>query len=141
MKKSHKSKFRNKCNKNCMVRLIYYAGATQVPFFFILGVRKWWKKYTLTDSFLCHCTSTEGTYHRRFGKCARFLIFRLQASYNMYQTKRFKRSYLLKYTLLNLKNLVKNWTTKKIYKISVVKITAIMLDWCNIWPLIMIFMD
>ena len=28
----------------------------------------------LTYSFFCYCTSTEGTYHRQFGKCARFPI-------------------------------------------------------------------
>ena len=31
----------------------------------------------LTYSFFCHCTSTEGTFHRQFGKYARFSIFRL----------------------------------------------------------------
>ena len=26
----------------------------------------------MTDSFFCHCTSTEGTYHRQIVKCARY---------------------------------------------------------------------
>ena len=26
-------------------------------------------------SFFCYCTSTEGTYHRQFRKCARFSMF------------------------------------------------------------------
>ena len=41
------------------------------------------KKYMLTDSFFCYCTSTEGTYITamgQFGKCARFPIFRLKAN-------------------------------------------------------------
>ena len=30
----------------------------------------------LTDLFFCHCTSTDGTYHCQFGKCARFHILK-----------------------------------------------------------------
>ena len=33
----------------------------------------------LTYSFFCYCTSTEGTFHRQFGKCARFSMFCLWA--------------------------------------------------------------
>ena len=32
-------------------------------------------KYMLSNSFSCYCTSTEGTFHCLFGKCARFPIF------------------------------------------------------------------
>ena len=39
------------------------------------------KKYMLTDLFFCHCTSTEGTFHCQFGKCARFPIFRFKKIY------------------------------------------------------------
>ena len=45
------------------------------------------KKQTYVDAFVflhlffCYCTSTEGTYHHRFGKCTLFPIFRLGAKY------------------------------------------------------------
>ena len=32
-------------------------------------------------------------------------------------------------------------TTERTYKVCVVETPAKMLDWCNIWPLISIFMD
>ena len=58
---------------------------------YFLGVIKCRKKYMLTDSFFCHSTSTEGTYHHQFGKCVRFPIFRLQAKIlSSFQTKRFQ---------------------------------------------------
>ena len=52
------------------------------------------KKYVFTDSFFCHCTSTEGTYHRQFEKCVRFPIFRFQTKLlSSFQTKCFKCSH------------------------------------------------
>ena len=36
------------------------------------------KKYMLTNWFFCHCTSTEVTNHRQFGKRVRYPIFRLR---------------------------------------------------------------
>ena len=35
----------------------------------------------LTDSFFCHCTSTEGTYHRQFINCARFQFSAYRRNY------------------------------------------------------------
>ena len=61
------------------------------------------KKVYIDGFVFCHRISTEGTYHRRFGKCARFPIFRLKAeALSSFRTKRFKCSYLKTYTLLNL---------------------------------------
>ena len=59
----------------------------------------------------------------------------------IFSNKTFKVLIFVKiYTLLNL-TLVKIWTTEKTYKICLVKTTARMLDWWNIWPFIMIFMS
>ena len=65
------------------------------------------KKNMVTHWFFCHRTSTEGTYHRRFGKCARFLIVRLQRKLlSSFQTKRFKcfktRQYIFTMSLVSL---------------------------------------
>ena len=43
---------------------------------YILRVKKWRRRYMLTYSFFCYCTSTKGTYHRQFWKCVRFSMFR-----------------------------------------------------------------
>ena len=60
------------------------------------------KKIYVDIFVFCYCTFTEGTYHHQFGKCARFLIFRLRAkTLSSFQIKRFKSSYLKIYTLLN----------------------------------------
>ena len=62
----------------------------------ILGVKKWWKIYTLTYSFFCYCTSTEGTYHRQFGKCARFSMFRSWAKILLFLSNKTFQMLILK---------------------------------------------
>ena len=76
------------------------------------------KNYMLTYSFFCYCTSTEGTYNRQFGKCARFSMFRSWAkillflSNKMFQGLIFQnihitKSYIIKF-LVNIWNHRKN---------------------------------
>ena len=76
------------------------------------------KIYMLTYSFFCYCTSTEGTYHRQIGKCARFSMFRSWAkillflSNKMFQVLIFEnihitKCYIIKF-LVNIWNHGKN---------------------------------
>ena len=85
---------------------------------YILGVKKWRKKYMLTYSFFCYWTSTEGTYHRQFWKCARSPMFRSWAkillflSNEIFQVLIFEnmhitKSYIIKF-LVNIWNHGKN---------------------------------
>ena len=61
----------------------------------------------LSYSFFCYCTSTEVTYHRQFGKCARFSMFRSWAKIFILSSKTFQvlifenihitKSYIIKF--------------------------------------------
>ena len=65
-----------------------------------------WKmtpKNMLTYSFFCYCKSTEGTYHRQFGKYARSSMFRSWAKILLFSSsKTFQCSYLKIYIYLTL---------------------------------------
>ena len=94
------------------------------------------------DGFVfCHCTSTEGTYHRQFGKCTLFPIFRLWTKILSFQKLILKNTYywILIYYLIFGKYLEPRKELS--FTICVGKTPAKMLDWCKIWPFIMIFMD
>ena len=45
------------------------------------------KKICRRIRFFCYCTSTEGTYDRQFGKCARFPIFSLWVKISYFYSK------------------------------------------------------
>ena len=58
-----------------------------------------------------------------------------------FRSKRFKSPYSKKYTFTEYILVNIFGTTERTYKICVVKTTTKMLDWCNIWPFIVISMD
>lgn len=56
------------------------------------------KIIVFTNSFFCCCISTEGTYHRQFGKCTCFQIFCIQAKLITYIQKKRLKAHVLKNT-------------------------------------------
>ena len=85
------------------------------------------KKNMLTYLFFCYCTSTEGTYQRQFGKCARFSMFRSWAkilfiilsnkSFQMliFENIHITKSYIIKF-------LIKFWNHGKNLQDSLLKL-------------------
>ena len=97
------------------------------------------KKYMLTYSFFCHCTSIEGTYNRQFRKTVpdSWSSAHRWKYYDLFvQTKRcmcsFSKTFALLINIWNHGKNLQDWRGQNHCKIF---------DWCNIWPLIVIFMD